>query len=352
MNDTDPVMFAYRHQYIDRATQKVCTEQLYGNRAVRLLYSHAREHAPFLFRALTSARGSQLLGFLNYEFSLGERISGNRKFLESLRINLEECVSSAAELNTMKRVFERKIRYWECRPMTDVSRAVVSPSDSRVIVGSFCETSQLFLKGKFFDYEELLGSNKGEWLREFLKGNFAIFRLTPEKYHYNHTPVAGKVVDFYEIHGEYHACNPGAVIAVVTPYSKNRRVVTVIDTDVRNGTGVGLVAMIEVVALMIGKIVQCYSAERYGNPLKVRPGMFLQKGVPKSMYRPGSSTNVLIFQKDRMRFAEDLIQNTLRQDVESRFSRGFGTSLVETDIPVRSFLGSAADVEKRECNKP
>ena len=52
---------------------------------------------------------------------------------------------------------------------------------------------------------------------------------------------------------------PGAVVALVTPYSKNSRVVTIIDTEVPGGTGVGLVAMIEVVALMIGEVVQCYS---------------------------------------------------------------------------------------------
>ena len=128
-------------------------------------------------------------------------------------------------------------------------------------------------------------------------GDFAVFRLTPDKYHYNHTPVAGIVADIYEIAGGYHSCNPGAVVEIVTPYSKNKRVVTIIDTDVPDGTGVGLVAMVEVVALMIGEIVQCYSTERYDNPQPVTKGMFLAKGRPKSLYRPGSSTDVLIFQQ-------------------------------------------------------
>lgn len=54
-----------------------------------------------------------------------------------------------------------------------------------------------------------------------------------------------------------NSCNPGAVVSMVTPFSKNRRVVTVIDTDVPGGTGIGLVAM------MIGDIVQCYSTHGY-----------------------------------------------------------------------------------------
>ncbi|MDQ1274271.1 MAG: phosphatidylserine decarboxylase [Planctomycetota bacterium] len=336
-------MFAIQHQYIERDSGKVCTEHLCADTAVKFLYSSARENAPVLFRAVVSAWGSSLLGYINYETILGAKVSWGKGHLQSFNINLDECVDGPARLNTTKKVFERKIRFWECRPMPDDPCAIVSPSDSRVIPGSFCETSSLFLKDKFFTYDELLGCGKREWLHAFFQGNFAVFRLTPEKYHYNHTPVAGKVVDFYEIDGDYHACNPGAVVTVVTPYSKNKRFVTVIDTDVPGGSKAGLVAMIEIVALMIGKIVQCYSEERYDSPQKVCPGMFLEKGFPKSLYRPGSSTNVLIFQKGRIRFAEDLIRNMSRQGVESRFSKGFGIPLVETDLKARSFLAQAID---------
>jgi len=337
-------MFTTQHQYIERDSGKICTERLYADRAVKFLYSNAMENAPMLFRALISAWGSSLLGYINYNTIPGAKVSWKKGSLHSVGINLDECVDSPDNLNTIKKVFERKIRYWECRPMPEEPCTIISPSDSRVIVGSFCETSSLFLKGKFFDYEELLGRNKREWLRAFLDGKFAVFRLTPEKYHYNHTPVAGKVVDFYELDGNYHACNPGAVVAIVTPYSKNKRVITVIDTDVPGGAKAGLVAMIEIVALMIGKIVQCYSEERYDLPQQMRTGMFLKKGLPKSLYRPGSSTTVLIFQKERVRFAEDLIRNMSRQGVESRFSRGFGISLAETDVRVRSSIASAVDI--------
>jgi phosphatidylserine decarboxylase len=100
--------------------------------------------------------------------------------------------------------------------------------------------------------------------------------------------------------------------------------------------------MVEVVALMIGDIVQCYSAERYNSPLRVKRGMFLAKGQPKSLYRPGSSTDVLIFQRGRVTFAEDLISNMRNITAESRFSQGFGRPLIETDIKVRSLVATAA----------
>ena len=227
--------------------------------------------------------------------------------------------------------------------MPENRSAVVSPADSRVVLGSLSESSLLFVKEKFFDYEELLGIDKTEWTSAFQNGNFAIFRLTPDKYHYNHTPVAGVVKDIYEIPGRYHSCNPAAVVTMATPYSKNKRVVTIIDTDVENGAGVGLVAMIEVVALMIGDIVQAYSKQAYDDPQLVRVGMFLERGVPKSLYRPGSSTDVLLFQQDRVKLADDLVNNLRRMDVQSRFSTGFGQPLIETDLKVRSLVGTAME---------
>jgi phosphatidylserine decarboxylase len=131
------------------------------------------------------------------------------------------------------------------------------------------------------------------------------------------------------------------VVSVATPYSKNKRVVTIIDTDVPGGTAVGLVAMIEVVALMIGDISQAYSEQGYDEPRPIEKGMFLRKGVPKSLYRPGSSTDILIFQEGRVDFAGDIQNNMGLSGIESRFTQGFEKPLVETDIRVRSLLGRA-----------
>jgi phosphatidylserine decarboxylase len=330
-----------QHQYIERDTGCVETERLVADGLVNRIYSQARENAPFLFRLLTSPRLSSLLGFIQYDSPLRKNHGASLRMAHDLGIDLSECVDPPWSLDTPRKLFERKIRYWETRPMTCEAGAVVSPADAKVLPGSLSESSDLFLKGKFFAYEELLGESKTEWLEAFDGGDFAIFRLTPDKYHYNHVPVTGEVVDIYELPGGYHSCNPGAAITVATPYSKNKRVVTILDTDVLGGTGVGLVAMIEIVALMIGDIVQCYSDLRYEDPRPVTPGMLLLMGRPKSLYRPGSSTDVLLFQKGRVRFSEDLVANAFRADVQSRYSRGFGRPLVETEIKVRSTIGSA-----------
>jgi phosphatidylserine decarboxylase len=321
------------HQYVDRESGTACDETLYWDGAVQFLYSSVREHAPRLFAALTSARMSSVLGFLNYESFVGRRAAGAQRFLAKCGIDLSDSVDPAS-LRTLAQIFERQIRYWDTRPMSDDRAAVVAPADARVLFGSLDESAALFIKGKFFDLQELLG-NHPCW-RRFARADVAIFRLTPDKYHYNHVPVAGSVLGFIPLDGACHACNPSAVVELVAPYSKNRRHVTLIDTDVPGGTQVGLVAMVEVAALMIGDVVQCYSVEKYESPRAMEPGLFLRKGAPKSRYRPGGSTNVVLFEAGRVHPCADLIRAQRRPDVASRLSSGFGAPLVETDVRVRS----------------
>lgn len=327
------------HQYIIRETGEIVTENLIGDRSIQLLYSNIREHAPAMFRALTSKQMSGFLGMMH--FDLQRTFAQNRKhqLLHKMHINLEECVATADELNTPRKIFERQIRYWDVRPMDTAPEAVVSSADAKVLLGSLTETPDLFIKEKFFSVDELLGSPS--WYQYFKDADFAVFRLTPDKYHYNHVPVRGKVLDHYTLSGGYHSCNPQAIISVASLYTKNRRTVTILDTDIPGGANIGKVAMIELVALMIGDLVQCYSEYRYDNSQPVAKGMILEKGAPKSLYRPGSSTDILLFESGRIQFSEDLLANSRRTDVASRFSSGFKQPLVETDIKVRSTIAAA-----------
>lgn len=329
------------HQYIERRSGRVQSERLFGDRLVNFLYSEVRESAPAVFKAITSARGSSLLSFLNFDTLLGVRLHGARELIRSWGVDVSECLDDPADLDTPEKVFTRRIRYWQCRPLAPETQAVAAPADSRVILGSFRANAMLFIKTKFFDYHELIGEGRDRWLKAFAGGEYAVFRLTPEKYHWVHAPVTGRVVDHYEIPGRYHSCNPGAVLSLAEPYSKNKRVVTVIDTDAPGGTGLGLVAMVEVVALMIGEIEQRYSRERYDDPQPVTPGLFMAKGQPKSLFRPGSSTVVLLFQAGRMRFDDDLVANQGSPLALSRFSEGLGRPLVETELRVRERVGAA-----------
>jgi len=330
------------HQFIDRNSREIITERLLADKTVHFLYHRLRESAPVMFRMLTSARLSSLLAFCRYDMPvIGAGRTGKegearaRALFAGIGADWRECVEPLSFYDSHRKIFERQIRYGKTRPMGEKTTTVVAPADSRLLLGSFADTSGLFIKEKYFDLEELLGASTS-WPERFRHGDFAVFRLTPDKYHYNHLPVSGRVVDFYGLDGRHHSCNPSAFIAMASLVAKNRRIVTVIDTDVPSGSQVGVVAMVEIVALMIGDIVQVYSEERYDRPRAIEPGMFVTRGCPKSLFRPGSSTVVLLFEPGRIRFAGDLADNSRRRDVQSRFSGFFGRPLVETDVRVRS----------------
>lgn len=326
------------HQYIQREDGEVKTERLLGDRFIRFLYAPAREDASRFFKALTSPRLSAFLAFWNFDLACNARLHGLARYLRKLRIDLTDTVDPPATLNTFRKVFERKIRYWDRRPMDPDPGSIAAPADAKILLGSLKESSLLYLKGKFFDLEELLGRENRKWEKEFRDADFAVFRLTPEKYHYNHLPVAARVEDIYALSGCYHPCNPATVVSVAAPYSKNKRVVTILNTDVEGGSRAGRVAMVEIAALMIGDIVQCYSERRYEFPREVKPGLFLKKGQPKSLFRPGSSTVVLLFEKGRVQFLPDLVANQQNRGVQSRFTRRWGIPLAETDVRVRSTI--------------
>ncbi|THB74923.1 MAG: phosphatidylserine decarboxylase [Desulfobulbaceae bacterium] len=329
----------YPHQYVDRSSGSIITESLIGDRTVSFLYNRMRESAPAMFRALTSGRMSSLLGYVHYDRP-SLRSSSGQRLLRKMNVDLGECVHSGSYFDSARKVFERQIKYWQCRPLPNHPHCVVSPADSRVLIGSFDTDSLVFIKEKFFSIKELVGEDHHI---KFKNGCFAIFRLTPDKYHYNHFPVSGTIIDTYECNGAYHSCNPVASISLESIYSKNRRIVTLIDTDVPGGTGVGVVAMIEIVALMIGDIVQCASRYRYNDPEPVQKGSFWDVGLPKSLFRPGSSTVVLLFEPNRIKFSADLLENARRMDISSRFSHRFKHPAVETDVLVRSEIAHQLD---------
>ena len=263
------------HQYIDRNSLEVITEKPIGDRTIQFLYNTLRENTPAMFRALTSGKMSSLLGYFHYDM-LGRTSKNGHELFSRFGADWQECVEPMAFYDSHRKFFERQIRYWETRPMNRRPTTIVSPADARVLIGSFAETSSLFIKDKFFDLEELLAPDSS-WHHRFKGGDFAVFRLTPDKYHYNHVPVNGP--------GNCHlpGRRPLSLLQPIRSYRhrlplfKKQTGVTIIDTDVVGGTAIGLVAMVEIVALMIGDIVQSYSDERYDNPQDIRPGQMVKE---------------------------------------------------------------------------
>ncbi|NTW78347.1 MAG: phosphatidylserine decarboxylase, partial [Syntrophaceae bacterium] len=81
-----------QHNYIERDTRQIKTEQFYGDQVVQFLYSQVREQSSWLFRRLISARISSVLGYMNYDGILSTRMKNYLDIHKQLNIDPAECL--------------------------------------------------------------------------------------------------------------------------------------------------------------------------------------------------------------------------------------------------------------------
>jgi phosphatidylserine decarboxylase len=306
------------HQYLSSRGHHVMDETLIMDRVIAFLYDQSCESPTAIQRAVSSAWFTRLIAHWEFDVSLpGGRRAMARRMAE-LGINTADILEDLAGARTLRPILERKIRYWEVRPMPTQSDCIVSPADGKAL--PFGGTDALLpVKSKFIAIAELLGSAIA--MQHFDAGvNGLIVRLTPEMYHYVHTPVAGRVNDHRVIEGAFHSCNPTALVSFDAPYTLNRRSVTIIDTDVAGGSNVGIVAVVCVAAMMIGDIAMAYSAQGYEASIANVRDVYLRRGVPFVLFRPGRSTCIVLWNPARAQFSPTLLTNAAHQAVRSRFS--------------------------------
>ncbi|HXV80242.1 MAG TPA: hypothetical protein VEG60_10225 [Candidatus Binatia bacterium] len=92
-----------QHHCIERDTGQVRSERPVGDWIVNYLYSKKREEVPFVYQLLGSQWFSAFLGWVNYDFLLGQSIPAMRTFLEKLFHRPERMPRSAAETGFSKK---------------------------------------------------------------------------------------------------------------------------------------------------------------------------------------------------------------------------------------------------------
>lgn len=226
-----------------------------------------------------------------------ESVKDIPKFIKDYKINMDELLNSDIKsYKTYNEFFYRKLKPG-ARPIDspDDKSVVVSAADSRLTVfDSIDSATKLWIKGKNFNLENLFKDK--ELADKFQGGSLAIFRLAPQDYHRFHSPVDGKVVSIKEIPGDYYTVNPMAVKTSLDVFTENKRVVTLI-----NSPTVGDVAFVSIGALMVGSI-NFTGADKVGNELV--------KGGEVGYFAFGGSTNVVVFQKGKVVFDDDLLKNS------------------------------------------
>lgn len=235
-------------------------------------------------KVLTMPCISRLGGlFLNSPFS----ICMIKPFVTKNHINMSDYVETC--YHSYNEFFTRQIQH-DKRKIDMEPTHFISPSDGKISVYPIDEHAMFQIKHSNYTVASLLKSKK--LAKKYEGGYCAIIRLTVDNYHrYCYVDSAKKSKNYF-IPGILHTVNPVA-LEHVNIYKENSREFTLLKTE-----HFGTVTQVEVGALMVGKI---------NNHMQ---SGFVHKGFEKGMFEFGGSTIVLLVQKDKVDFDEDILKNT------------------------------------------
>jgi len=183
------------------------------------------------------------------------------------------------------------------RPIADArnSRIAVVPADSRVVVFyEVKDSTKFWIKGEKFTIKELLQNN--EMTKKFEGGAMAICRLAPMDFHRFLAPVTCKVGTTTPIDGDYFLDIPIVVRENVDVFTGNVRTVMHLKK-----TPFGDIAYVCVGSTMVGSV-----------QIGPQKGDTVKKGDELGYFKFGGSTIILLFEKDKIIFANDLETNTAK----------------------------------------
>jgi phosphatidylserine decarboxylase len=287
-------------RYIDRISGREEREPVVAEGGLRWLYGGSL--AARLARGLARRRWvSTLYG------KLQDRPGSRRKIASLVRdaaIDASEAEHPPEHYDSLNAFFARRLAPG-ARPLVGDPEVVLSPADARVLAWQELADGHVPVKGGVFPVEQLVGG--GEVWRRVRGGAVIVLRLAPGDYHRFHFPASGVAGPSERLPGPYDSVNPLALALAPRILSENERQRSQLDTE-RFGT----LAIVEVGALFVGRIVQTYA-----------PGP-VERGDEKGYFQFGGSTVVLACEPGRVTIDEDLLRNTER-GLETRLR--MGTSL-------------------------
>lgn len=277
--------------YFHRARRRLEDENIPGEAWLRWLYSGSLTGRAALHLLVKRAFLSRWYGRRMDHPKSRHRVIA---FIAEHEIDVEEFAKSPWSYRSFNDFFYRKLKD-AARPIHPDADSAILPADGRHLVFQNVEQADgFYVKGDRFTLAELFG---GESLaRRFAGGAMLISRLAPVDYHRFHFPAAGQAGAASEIPGPLFSVNPIALQKNVRYLVQNKRMLSVLDTP-----RFGPVAMIEVGATMVGGIRQTYTSHAT-----------VKKGEEKGLFKFGGSCVITVFQANRIRFDEDLREQSVR----------------------------------------
>lgn len=273
--------------YIDRASGEEVQEKVPSGTFLKFLYTH-----PFGILSLNLLFKRKLVSrvggwFMNTRYS-ASKIEG---FLEEHQMDLNHYFKPTDGYRTFNDFFYRKVKP-EFRP---IGEDLVSPADGKMVAfNSIKESEKFFVKGSLFNTAEFL--NSIDLAKDYKNGGLAIIRLAPTDYHRYHFPAAGKAGPSHKVKGNYLSVSPIALQQSISIFLTNKREFTELETE-----QFGKIVVADVGATMVGSIEQTYEFNSR-----------VEKGQEKGYFAFGGSTIVLLTQDKKIKFSDDLIENSAR----------------------------------------
>lgn len=243
-----------------------------------------------ILKPLTCPVISQIAGWV-----MSSRISviGIAPFIRKNQIDMSQF--EKVKYNSYNEFFSRKIKP-EARTIDMDPQHLISPCDSKLMVYSLTARARFTMKHTTYSLSSLLRNR--ELAHKYEGGYALVFRLTVDDYHrycYAADGLKGKNV---RIPGVLHTVNPIAN-DYFPIYKENTREYSILQTQ-----EFGDVVMMEVGALMVGKIVNHHGQAQ------------VRRGMEKGYFQFGGSTVVVLVQKERVCLDQDILENS-KQGIET-----------------------------------
>jgi phosphatidylserine decarboxylase len=282
-------------RFYNRRTRALETELIYGESWLRFAYENPLGKF-FLWLIVKRAIFSHLYGF-----QMNKRVSAGKilPFIIKYDIDVTTFAKSPYDFRTFNEFFYRKLKK-EVRPIDPGQDVAVFPADGRHLVFPNVDTVDgFYVKGSKFSMAELFGEDglpEEERVngKRFAGGAMVISRLCPVDYHRFHFPCEGVPSQPKLIKGELYSVSPIALRQRVKYLVQNKRMLTLVES-----AQFGSVAIFEVGATNVGSIVQTFLPERAA-----------EKGEEKGLFKFGGSCVITLFQKSRIRFDSDLVEQS------------------------------------------
>lgn len=282
----------------DRETGKVVEEKMpqYLRRMLRGMYSN-----PTGRQIVHQGMSKSLLKRLTFnqakKYTAPTSTSEIPDFIAFHNIDANEFLDPVSSFANFNDFFIRKLKP-ETRPITSPEDPAwaICPADCRLhVYETLNEAQRLWIKGKTFSLRSLLSNAALE--EEFSGCSLVIARLAPQDYHRFHYPVSGFSGKYFSQGDAYFTVNPIAVRENVDVYSLNKRTSVIVESP-----DFGRVMIICIGATMVGSVV-----------LTSGEDVVVAKGDELGYFQFGGSTLLVLFQRNRIRFDDDLVFNSAKQ---------------------------------------